>query len=228
MRTVVVVILVLLAGFLAGKPTPVPMVYAACGVQPNCGPDQTQTSVLAVTHTSPAGGNDIPVEPNTGETWNITAYWSTTIGAPRDCDCLTPYSASVSATVTWQDQGGWSVSCTGCSPSGPIRSVSVCHVDGCGTQYVDNGWTYKLLVDVDHTGPTYWCPVSQTWASTYLTSVNYTTTAVSGGNLVDVVRCSEGSSVTPDSQSWSATDTGAFECALSCDYDGASVAITYQ
>ncbi len=50
----------------------VDVVSAACGVGVNCGADATLTSALQVTHNT-TDPSPIPVEPDSGETWNINA-----------------------------------------------------------------------------------------------------------------------------------------------------------
>jgi hypothetical protein len=97
-----------------------------------------------------------------------------------------------------------------------INSVNICDTGSCGSS--SNGWSYKLVVDLDDIDG----------EGFSLSDVVYTTTSVSNGNLVDVGQCSEGSSVSPTSQTFSATDATFFECAFSCDATGASMTITYQ
>lgn len=206
----------------------VPPVYAACGAAYSCVLDPTATSVLDVDHLNDACTRQ--VEPDTGETWHITAYWRADTVPPAACECAAALQASVYATVTWTDGSGWSTSCTGCDANGPIRSVTVCNAGSCGGQNeLDNGYAYRLLVDINHTSA-WLCPVDENLYSVYLSSVAYQTTAVDDGNLVDlsVSPCTEGTAVSPTSQTWSATDNGAFECGLSCDDSGASTTILYR
>lgn len=94
---------------------------------------------------------------------------------------------------------------------------------------MENGYAYRLLVDIDHTS-SWRCPIGGGTYPIYLTSVDYATTSVDSGNLVDISAspCTEGSAVSPTSQTWTATDNGAFECGLSCSDNGASTAILYQ
>jgi len=160
-----VLVLAIAAGgaYLFGVPSDVPPVCAACGSDPNCTPpDGTVTSALAVTHVEQDGMNLVPVEPDTGETWSITATWSTDFGEPPGCDCENGPTATVTAQVDWTDSTGWSVSCTGCSQQGWIRSVSVCNAASCGgVSDLDNGWGYKLLLDIAY--PRSWtCPPMET------------------------------------------------------------------
>jgi hypothetical protein len=214
-------------GFLAsgGSAADVPVAYAACGVEIDCGGDNTVTSALSVYHAKSEGLNVREVEPNATDTWDIDATWSS--DAEADCPCTDLKTAGVSATVTWTDGTGWSVSCTGCNAvSGPIYGVSVCSVGACGATPA-NGWAYKLIVDIKHTFVEN-CPYDPYSASAYLSSVDYTTTAVSNGNLVYTDTCTEGTAVSPTNQTWSRTDPLGFDCSYGCNASGPSVVIYYQ
>jgi hypothetical protein len=182
---VVATVLTAAAGYRSVQPRYVPPVYAACGASFNCINDPTATSVLDVDHTYQAWTQ--PVEPNTGETWSITAYWYTDSTPPGLCQCALGNQANVNATVTWVDETGWSVSCTGCNAVyGPISGVSICNTGSCGGyDDVEHGYAYRLLVDIDHT-QNWLCPLNMLNYYTYLTSVYYETTSVDSGHLVDV------------------------------------------
>lgn len=202
-------------GFLISLPaSTVPVVHAACGIFPGWCPfnDMTRTSSLSVSHAYDAGEYDVWVEPDDTDSWTITGTWSTPFSTLYpDCSCV-DMTSSVTADVTWSDAtNSWSVSCTGCNAvNGPIYAVGVC-IDGasCGSgAVVDNTAGYKLYVDVAQQ-PNYPCVVSPPQPA-YIYSVEYTTTSVDDGNLLNMVACTEGSSVTPTSQTWSQTDYGTF------------------
>lgn len=216
----------MLLGYLAGIPgAPLP-VYAACGAAYNCTLDNTATSSLTVNHTMTNGAGGAPVEPDDGETWSVVATWSSDTTNPVGCSCLDLGTATATVDVQWSEStDSWSATCTaGCSATmGPIRGVSVCDGSECGGG--DNGWSYELIVDIDHTRllP---CGGGVRWG--YLSKVAYTTTVVDDGNEIDVSDCSEGASVSPGGTPYSATDTGAFECVFSCAANGPSVTINYE
>ena len=215
-------------GYGVAQPQHAQPVYAACGAAYGCVNDPTATSVLDVDHANEAWTPQ--VEPDAGETWYITAYHRANSAPPGACECAAALQTNVYATVSWTDGSGWSVSCTGCSVNGPITSVTICNTGSCGGETeLDNGYSYRLLVNINHT--LQWqCPVDQNTYDVYLSSVAYRTTSVDDGNLVDVsaTPCTEGAAVSPTSQTWTATDNGAFECALSCSDTGASAAILYR
>ena len=217
-------------GFLAGVggESGVPISSAATGIVISCGGDNTVTSALTVYHAKSEGENVREVEPNATDTWAIGATWSAT-DADSNCPCADLKTASVAATVTWTDGTGWSVSCTGCNAlAGPIYGVSVCSVGACGATPT-NGWAYKFIVDITSSPPGQTCPgMPSTPAAAYLSSVGYTTTAVSNGNLVYTDTCTEGTAVSPTSQTWSQTDPLGFSCSFDCNASGPSVTIMYQ
>jgi hypothetical protein len=128
--------------------------------------------------------------------------------------------------VQWSEStDSWSATCTsGCSPTGLIRSVSICDGSECGGG--DNGWSYELIVDIQHSQNALACYAGTVPGT--LSKVVYTTTVEDDGNEIDVGDCSEGASVSPVGDPFSATDSGAFECAFSCAASGASITITYE
>jgi hypothetical protein len=128
--------------------------------------------------------------------------------------------------VDWSDSTGWSVSCTGCNgTSGPVYGISICGLYGCGSgPTITNSWGYKLIVNVKHTLIDH-CDMTY---DRYLTSVQFSTTEVDDGNLIDEFHCTEEDAVSPTSQERNATDTGVFECAFNCDMVGAQLLITYE
>jgi hypothetical protein len=224
---------VLCVGVLASWPTgSVAVVHAACGTSPGwCGgSDYTRTSTLAVTHAYNAADYDIPVEPDDTDSYQITAHWSTVYGGSEPLCYCQDVAAQVTADVTWSDVAkSWSVSCSGCSVAGAIYSIGVCF-DGpsCGGgATIDNSSGYKLYVDIDQQN-LYCCPTDGLFKPAYLSSVAYTTTSVEDGNLINMVRCTEGSSVSPVTQTNSQTDSGPFECTNNCSQSGPSMTIWYE
>ena len=211
-----ILLLGLVVGFLAGLPQgDVPPAYAACHIAwTTCAgspPDTTRTSTLWVDHRT---GDEylIPVEPQTGENWDIDVYWGPTPGGGVGCDDII---VGVSAAVDWVDGTGWTVSCTGCNALyGPVRSIGICDADSCNAY---NAWTYVLKLDVD-----------VTYGPGNLAKVVYTTDSVDDGVTIDNEghNCAEDAGVSPSSQTWSQTDT-TFPCSLDCNYD-ATVVILYE
>lgn len=122
----------------------------------------------------------------------------------------------------------WDYSCTGCSGSGPIYGVTVCHVDGCGTMgSINNAWAYELVVLIDQQRGL--CTGTLGNFNGFLSHVDYTTTSVDDGDTIRTGDCSELASVSPTSQSFSVTDSGAFECTYTCAAaSGPVMYITYQ
>lgn len=198
-------------------PTPA---AAWCG-RIDCGGD-TQVSAVTVYHTSGVV-NVVPVEPDTGESIEVTAYWDTLEFA--GCSCHQTASASVDVDVYWNEATDtWDYSCTGCSGGGPIYGVTVCHVDGCGSgTTIDNAWAYELVVLIDM-----WNDQCESSLG-FLSHVVYTTTSIDDGDTIRTGDCSELASVSPTSQTFSVTDSGAFACTYSCAAaSGPVMYITYQ
>lgn len=211
----------LLLGLLfALAPTPA---AAWCG-RNDCGGD-TQVSAVTVYHTS-GEINTVPVEPDTGETLDVTAYWDALEFAGGGCSCHQTASATVTADVDWNEATDtWDVSCTGCSGAGPIYGVTVCHVDGCGTMgAIHNAWAYELVVLIDKRRAK-----CNDLYDGYLSHVVYTTTSVDDGDTIRTGDCSEQVAVSPTSQTFSVTDSGTFECTYSCAAaSGPVLYITYN
>jgi len=163
------------------------------------------------------GGSPSPVEPNTGETWQITAYWGPDSGGGGSCIDHTEVGY---ATVDWNG-AGWTV-------SNVTLTTNILDIDVCDTSVCITGpssgpvpqRSYKLKADLnDPLGP----PIF------HLRQVDFRTTAVDGGNVLDVSTCATGASVSPTSQTFGNMDTGAFECSYACgSISGPSVVITYN
>jgi hypothetical protein len=170
--------------------------------------------------------SNTPVEPDIGETIQIDAYWDAQVTAGEGCSCDQLHSATVYVDVDWNDTTGWTAVCTGCSlTNGPIRRVSVCSVGACGSgATVDNGWSYELIVEADlKEGECGTLP----WHG-FLSHVDFTTTSIDDGNIIDTSNCTEGSAVSPDSQTVSVTDS-TFDCVYSCaSASGPTMSIDYS
>jgi hypothetical protein len=201
---------VLLAGFLAGLPQAgPPPVYAACQIAHGtcAGGDLTRTGAIQVAHKTT--GVDW-VEPNTGETWQIDAEWD-----PSNGIC-TPVIETGYVTVDWNGSG-WTLS--NYTPGTDFVHISVCNISG-SCAMASGPRAYQLMVDLND-------PIT---GGQNLHSVTFTTTSVDGGFAITTNNCTTTSTaVTPTSQSFSATDTGTFECSFACgSVTGASIALTYQ
>ena len=120
--------------------------------------------------------------------------------------------------VSWSGTG-WVL--TNETTTAGITNIEVCALSTCGT--VDSHSSeYRLYVDiVDPYQP-------GGGRIHHLQAVTFTTTDESDGKHLDFGACSLGAiTVSPDSASYSATDTGSFECSFDCTQTGASVTITY-
>lgn len=217
----------LLAGVFAGSPASVEA--QACNLNThNCNPsDDTVTASAIVSHAYPDEPPlVIPVEPDTGETWEITAtYQLQTGGSACDCDDRTD---TVTVDVDWNETtDSWDVSCTGCNAGDPIQAVSVCHSAGCGSHTtIDNAWEYEIIVDV-HNNYTFSCGIYNHDGA--LQSVDFETTSVDDGDTIRTGNCTEQLAVSPTSQTFSSTDSGPFECLFTCAAaTGTSIVILYE
>lgn len=167
--------------------------------------DTTRTAVAEVTHADTTGQSIVYVEPNTGESWTVKAYWNT--AAPTPCY---EYTETASVDVDWQTlAAAWGTS--NLTTTANIHSILVCRLGDCATPDEAHGWAYKLYADIEQTVMIGGVPY-------YLRQVVFTTTSVDNGRQVDTGLCSLGSSVSPTSQTFSVTDNGGagdFECAFS-------------
>ena len=221
-------LVIVLAGYLSGVLTPVSPASAACGIAfSNCGADTTVTAAVLVTHGVLLDEDPPtldPVEPNTSDTWQITPTWSTS-QFEAGCACVNITPVTVQGVVSWSESTAWSVACTGCAAGGVV-SLSICTPYGCGSAgSMTNSYGYKLIADVAHTRAATSCSMSR---NHHLTNVNFTTSAVNNGNVIDLINCTEGAAVSPTSQVWSVDDTGTFECSFDCSQSGVLITILYQ
>jgi hypothetical protein len=243
---------VLLGGMALGMHTSTPAAASHCGTAlAGCGGgDTTRTSALVVVHKEDDDSQVLPVQPDTGETIGIEVVWSTVAGI--NCGCADS-TASATAHVDWNSaSNSWVATCTsGCdATNGPIYGVSVCDTGSCQRGGTTRAYAYKLLVDLAD-NLAFNCPLGGA-PPKWLTRVDYTTTAVDNGNKLDLSTCTLGAAVSgldsciassyspdlstctlgaavsPTSQTWSATDTGPFECAFNCQASGPQIDIRYQ
>ena len=208
----------LLVGFLADMPASrVPSVLAAaCQAAHglcNYGLDHTKTATLSVEHRT-TGANTDPVEPDTGETWSITAYWNTAgVG-----NCL-ERSETASVDVDWNGSG-WVVSNK--STTSNILDMKVCTAGlGCLSGGTLHDFEYQLAIDITD-------PVSLGLYSYNLRRVDFTASNIDDGNVLDLGVCTLGTSVTRTAASFSQSDSGPFECSFDCQSGAPSVTIAYQ
>jgi hypothetical protein len=223
-QAVVIAALVVLAigavaGHLSVTPRVVPPVYAAVcqSAHQTCTPpDVTKTSVLDVVHAKSYGEYVVPVQPVTGESWAITAYWNTAGGG---LDCLEIYQVAY-VDVDWNGST-WVLSNQTLTAN--IVGIYLCPLDSlyCSTVNGTHSSGYRLVVDITD-------PVVATY-SYNLRKVVYATTSVDSGYELDQELCTLGNSVSPTSQAFSQTDNGGFECELTCStISGPSLTISYQ
>jgi hypothetical protein len=192
----------------------VPLVHAAACKNPNqtcTHPDLTKTSVLDVAHAKSYGEYVVPVEPDTGESWSITAYWNT-----EDVPCA-ERSETATVDVDWTGSS-WALSNKSLATN--IVDIGLCPLASLScTSVGSHSGGYRLVVDVRDPAV----------AIYNLRQVVYTTTSVDDGYLLNLASCTLGSDVSPTSQSFSQTDSGSFECELTCStITGPSLTIAYQ
>jgi hypothetical protein len=193
-----------------------------------CGPFNTQKeSTIDVLHARIQPKLPYYIEPNTGEDWEAVVVWASDAQTAA-CECIET-SHTVNFTVDWNaGLGTFVATCTsGCSPTGPVKGVDICYIEGCDLQSADpHGWLYRARLRIEQTVPI--C----TNRLAYLERVEYTTTDVDDGRGI-VDDCDLGNTYSPTSQTFTVTDygvytaLGTFVCWQSCD-QGTPVTITYQ
>jgi len=203
---------------------PRPASAQLCGLN-NCG-GSTNVSSLTVFHGHADDPNVIRVEPNTGETWTATVYWSTDVTGGGGCSCQLMQTNAATIRVDWSDgTASYAATCTaGCNAmSGPIFGVGVCTVDGCGEDVsIDHSWAYELILSVAKNGPL--CNL----APSTVARVAWATTLVDNGILIDD-ECTHGDAVVPTTQVFAQNDNGPFDCTFTCaGASGPSIVLTYD
>jgi hypothetical protein len=201
-------------GYLSGAPSgDVQPAYAALCKSPNpsCPPAAPyRTAAVDVHHLYEA--YSLPVEPEVGETWAITATWNS--AAPQPCF---QYQEVAYVTVSWNGSIWVTSSFQG---TASITAVGVCgNGDECGSQTTPHSWGYRLYVKV-------W---DQDVTNGYnLRRVEFTTNHVDDGHVVSVGNCTLGLAVSPTSQVFTAYDDGGWPCGFDCTASDAAVDITYE
>jgi hypothetical protein len=165
--------------------------------------DPTRTSTLAVGHRTTGG---VAVVPDTQEVWTATAQYSPLNAAIPAC--VDP--APVVATLTVNNNGGgYGIVCNVCPTE--FVAVGICGISECTS---GTGALYVIKLDM-----------VQAAGGRELRTVTFQSTSIDDGLTIDS-SCGTLVSVTPTSQSWSATDT-TFPCAYDCTYD-TSLTVTYN
>lgn len=204
---VAVSVVALCAGVMAGLPrgvTPVHAQGALCqGPNSACSPgDDTKTAAVVVSHYDVSGMSPVTVEPDTATSWTMTAYWNT--AGTSGC-----YEISQQATVdvTWDSFAtAWGLS--NIVTTANIDAIDICSTGDCTAGGTAHGWQYKLFADVDNQ--------VMTGGKTYnLRQVVFSTTTIGNGHVLNLPNCTLGSSVTPNSQTYTATDN-TWDCSFTC------------
>jgi hypothetical protein len=94
-----------------------------------------------------------------------------------------------------------------------IKQVAVCNLSSCGS----HAMAYRLYVSLNDPA-----------GGNNLRQVTFTATTVPNGTDYDYTTCATGTSRTPTASSFSATDSGGFECSFDCSQTGATVSLTYN
>jgi hypothetical protein len=90
--------------------------------------------------------------------------------------------------------------------SASVQAIAICSVSGydCSTVSDGHSYGYKLTLNINHT--------NGAGGNFCLHTVDYTTTAVDDGFLLNLGPCTLGSAQTVNSQTWTTSDTGTFGC----------------
>lgn len=101
----------------------------------------------------------------------------------------------------------------------------MCNLESCAGGDGPHGSSYRILLDIAQA-----IVLAGTCGGTIanLNKVDFDSTRIDDGIAYDTTTCMAGSSAQPTQGSYSATDSGTFECAISCSDLGASVTILYQ
>jgi len=186
--------------------------YACQGANPICpGGVGYKTAAVDVTHVYEAYTQ--PVQPDVGETWAITTYWNT---ATQPCAEI--YQVAT-AQVSWNGSA-WVVSNKNLTAD--ILDIGVCGIGSqCGSAPNAKSWGYRLYAQVND-------PTAGSLPGYNLRRVEFATTSVDDGNVVNGQTCTLTTAVSPTSQSFTGVDDGGWPCGYNCTSSGVTVEITYQ
>jgi len=164
-------------------------------------------AVVDVTHYAWSGSAyDIPVEPDTGEHWTVTARW--TYGA------LSYYEYG-SLDVDWNGSS-WVISNAGTTSN--IFGYNICDGAECGSQLDPHGYGYRLQAGVNTAVPPYG-----------IYSVTFTVSSVDDGYTLTGTPCDYDTAVSnPEPYVYGAIDYAPFEINMSCSNTGTSLSIPYE
>jgi len=167
-------------------------------------------AVVDVTHYAWGGSAyDIPVEPDTGEHWTVTAHWQYSDQH---------YYEYGSLDVDWNGSG-WDIS--NASTTTNITDYAVCDGAACGSVFEWHGYGYRLQAAVNDPPPG-----RQLYA---LQSVTFTVSSVDDGYTLTGTPCDYDTVVSsPEPHVWGAVDYGTFEIPESCNNTGTSLTIPYE
>ncbi len=217
--------LVAVAGFVVGvRQAPVatgvrfvadvPPAMAAC--QPAntaCSPgDNDKTSTLSVEYKLPL---TTWIEPGSTTSWQIVATWNDNFACGTTTETAT-------VDVSWNGTA-WALA--NVYLTGGIVGIAVCGSQTCSSANGTHSATYVLRVSVTD-------PYDDGSGVRNLRKVVYTTTNVPNGNDINTSPCTLGTSRSPDSQTFSATDEpgnwNSGRCPYTCNVGGTSVTISYH
>ena len=166
-------------------------------------------AVVDVTHYAWGGSAyDLPVEPDTGEHWTVTARWR--FGDDNN------YYEYGSLDVDWNGSS-WVIS--NASTTSNIIDYNICDGPECGSQLDPHGYGYRLQADANYYYGYFYT----------LYSVTFTVSSVDDGYTLTGTPCDYDTAVSnPEPYVYGAIDYGPFELNKSCNNTGTSLVIPYE
>lgn len=192
---------------------PAAPVFAACqSANQACQSDATKTAVVDVSNVTVGGGGTIVdlIEPSGATSWTISGYWGEAPGG----NC-TDVVENATVDVTWNGSTWVTSNFVG---TAHINAAAACALWTC-TNVGTHSYKYRLYVDVTD-------PIGA--PTKHLRQVVFQATSVPNGTDYGAVTCAAGSSHTPAASSYSATDSGSFECTYNCSQTGTTLNIVYN
>jgi hypothetical protein len=202
---------------------PQPAIASSCHpTNDSCLPGGTLTSVLTVKHEGNDGGNKYNVEPNDSESLEITGSWRTSITGCAE------HTETASVDVRWNGST-WVLENVNLTNN--VLNIAICTTtDSCSGTSGTHSWSYKLIVDLAD-------PVSIMMVNHNLDEVRYATTSIDDGRLIlmdqgPTISCNSlGATVSPTSQTWTATDSPtpsdwSTRCPFQCSTGGSTSSVT--